>query len=94
MSAAYASGLFYEGDLGEPATIKFSGGSQSGDAGANNANFMLWVSCLGDAVFLFNQCSIVEAQIWRVGETGLPLVFRRAFGASGILRGIGGVVVA
>lgn len=53
MPAAKTSGLFYESDMGKPAAIKFSGGSQSGDTGANNADFMLRVSGLGNAVFLF-----------------------------------------
>ena len=83
MPAAYASGLFYESDLGETATIKFSGGRQSGDAGANNTNFMLRVSCLGNAVFLFNQCSIIEAQVGWIWKASRPFVFSRALGSNG-----------
>ncbi|WP_259695902.1 hypothetical protein [Pseudomonas frederiksbergensis] len=85
MSATYASGLFYEGDVGEPATIKFSGSRQSGDTGANNADFMLRISCLGDAIFLFNQCSIVEAQVGWIWKASRPFAFSRALGSNGFL---------
>ncbi|MNR08753.1 hypothetical protein D3C85_1249230 [compost metagenome] len=81
--AADASGLFDECDLGEAAAIKLSGGSQACHAGANDADSMVGVSCLGDAVFLLDQGPVVEAQIGWVWKAGRPFAFGRAFCSPG-----------
>lgn len=52
--AANACRLFYQCHVGKTATIKFSGGSESGNACANDAYFMGGISCLCYAVFLLN----------------------------------------
>lgn len=85
MPAADASGLFDESDMGKAAAIEFSGGGQACDAGADDADFMLRVSCLGDAVFLFYQCTIVKAQIRRIGKASRPFAFSRALCSGGLL---------
>lgn len=94
MPAANSPGLFNKGYLGKAATMEFSGGSQPGDTCADNANFVVRVGCLGDAAFLFDQRSIVEAEVGGIWKASRPFVFNRALCSSESLGGVGGVVVA
>ncbi|MCY1463309.1 hypothetical protein D3C76_1259060 [compost metagenome] len=61
VSAANASGLFDERNVGEAATVQLPGSRQPGDACPNDANSVLRIGCPGDAVLLFNQLPIIEA---------------------------------
>ncbi|MNL27691.1 hypothetical protein D3C87_1492960 [compost metagenome] len=92
--AADPTGLFDQGDMGEAAAIELSGGGQAGYSGANDADSMTWVRCLGDAVFLLDQRSIVEAQVRWTGKTSSPFVGCSALCTGGGLGHECGVVVA
>lgn len=59
--AANAGRLFYQCDIGKTAAIKFSGSSKTRNACTNDTYFVVGVSCLCYAVFMFNQCSVVKA---------------------------------
>ncbi|WP_395605013.1 hypothetical protein AB4P91_10710 [Pseudomonas sp. B21128] len=76
MPAAYAGGLFDQRDMPEAAAQQLSGGCEPGDASANDADPVLWVSGASDAGFLFDQCAIVKAQVGRIGKAGLPFGWR------------------
>lgn len=64
--------LFDQGDVLEAATQQLAGGSQTGNAGTDDANAVLGATGLGDTTDLLEQPAVVETQIGRVGEPRRP----------------------